>query len=182
MDTNEPYDLSNSSSNLSIMKHGLKKIHSSGYHIKNFLKAYRSWLLPYVNACIYSYEFRPILSFMYTDLNCNLDCHYCYNKDRHTPGMTMEVARDAVEWLRERGCRVLAYMGGEPLLRKQFIVELTRYANERGFFVYLPTNGIFMDENFIDEIGKAGVTAVNLAVDSLDSCNGIPKYFSRIKI
>jgi hypothetical protein len=41
--------------------------------------------------------------------------------------MTMEMAKDAVNWLESVGCRVLAYMGGEPLVRKDFIVELTRY-------------------------------------------------------
>ncbi len=95
--------------------------------------------------------------------------------------MTINVAEDAVKWLRSVGCRVLAYMGGEPLLRKDFIIELTRYAVEKGFFVYLPTNGILMDEAFIDEIGKAGVSVINLAVDVIDAYPGIPKYFHRIK-
>ena len=59
--------------------------------------------------------------------------------------MNMQVAKDVVDWLQSVGCRVLAYMGGEPLVRKKFIIELTRYATERGFFVYLPTNGILLD-------------------------------------
>ena len=91
------------------------------------------------------------------------------------------MAKDAVDWLHSVGCRVLAYMGGEPLVRKAFIIELTRYAAERGFFVYLPTNGILMDEAFVDEIGRAGVAAINLAVDSVNGCEGIPKAFNRIK-
>ena len=65
------------------------------------------------------------------------------------------VAKNSVDLLRAKGCRVLAYMGGEPLLRKNFIIDLTRYARERDFFIYLPTNGILMDEAFVDEIGDA---------------------------
>ena len=95
--------------------------------------------------------------------------------------MTMKVAKDAVNWLNSVGCKVLAYMGGEPLVRKDFIIELTRYATRKGFFVYLPTNGILMDEAFIDEIGRAGVATVNLAVDAVEAYEGIPKYFSRIR-
>jgi radical SAM protein with 4Fe4S-binding SPASM domain len=95
--------------------------------------------------------------------------------------MTMETAKNAVKWLKSTGCRVLAYMGGEPLVRKDFILELTRYAVDNGFFVYLPTNGILMDEAFIDEIGRSGVSVINLAVDAIDRCQGIPKYFNRIK-
>jgi MoaA/NifB/PqqE/SkfB family radical SAM enzyme len=97
------------------------------------------------------------------------------------PGMTMEVARDCVHWLESVGCRVFAFMGGEPLVRKDFVIDLTRYASERGFFVYLPTNGILLDEAFIDAIGEAGVATINLAVDAMDAYEGIPKYFSRIR-
>lgn len=157
------------------------KNHSTHYHVFNFARAYRSWLLPYIKSRIHSKEFRPLLSFLYTDLDCNLDCHYCYSRGKRIRGMSMEVAKDAVDWLQSVGCRVLAYMGGEPLVRKSFIIELTRYATERGFFVYLPTNGILLDESFIDEVGRAGVATVNLAVDAVYGYEGLPKYFDRIK-
>ncbi len=150
------------------------------YNLSNFTRAYRNMFLPYLRCRFNPEEFKPIISYLYTDLNCNLDCHYCYSKGRSIPGMTMETARDAVDWLEGIGCGVLAYMGGEPLLRKRFIIDLTRYASEKGFFVYLPTNGILMDESFIDEIGRAGVSAVNLAVDAVDGYAGIPKGLKRI--
>ena len=95
--------------------------------------------------------------------------------------MTLQVAKDAVDWLQSVGCRVLAFMGGEPLIRKDFLIELTRYAVGKGFFVYLPTNNILMNEAFIDEIGKAGISVINLAVDAVDHHKGIPKYLNRIK-
>ena len=155
--------------------------HTLKYQVKNFSRAYRSWLAPYINSFFHRNEFRPILSFLYTDLNCNLNCHYCYSRGHNIPGMTIQTARDSVDWLSSIGCRVLAYMGGEPLVRKQFIVDLTRYAVERGFFVYLPTNGILMDEDFIDAIGQAGVSAINLAVDAMDGYSGVPKNFNRIR-
>jgi MoaA/NifB/PqqE/SkfB family radical SAM enzyme len=157
-----------------------QKAHKRSYHLNNLANAYRSWLVPYVKSRIFFREFRPVLSFLYTDLNCNIDCHYCY-ANKSMPGMTRQVAEDSVDWLRSRGCRVLAYMGGEPLLRKQFIVDLTRYAVERGFFVYLPTNGILLEKDFIDEIGEAGVSTINLAVDAVEKREGLPKYFERIK-
>ncbi len=151
------------------------------YQFSNFARAYRSWFVPYVKSRMRPHEFRPLLSFLYTDLNCNLNCHYCYCRGKKIPGMTMQVAKDAVKWLQSVGCRVLAYMGGEPLVRKDFVIELTRYAVKKGFFVYLPTNGILMDEAFIDDIGKAGISVINLAVDAMDGYTGIPKYFNRIK-
>ena len=155
--------------------------HGKGYQFQNFSRAYKSWLLPYIKGRFRPRAFRPVLSFLYTDLNCNLNCHYCYSRGQKIPGMPLEMAKDAVDWLHSVGCRVLAYMGGEPLVRKDFIIELTRYAKEKGFFVYLPTNGILMDKAFVDEIGKVGVAAINLAVDAVDGYEGIPKALSRIK-
>lgn len=152
-----------------------------GYRLLNFSRAYKSWLVPYLKCRILSREFRPLLSFLYTDLNCNLDCHYCYSRGKKIPGMTIEGGKRAVDWIESAGCRVLAYMGGEPLLRKDFILELTRYATTKDFFVYLPTNGILLDEAFIDEIGEAGIAAVNLAVDSLNGREGLPKSFARVR-
>ncbi|MEJ5357871.1 MAG: radical SAM protein [Desulfobacterales bacterium] len=146
----------------------------------HFRRACRSWLIPYLRSRLAANEFRPVLSFFYTDLNCNLACSYCYSRGKNIPGMSWETARAAVDWLERQGCRVLAYMGGEPLVRKSFIVELTRLAAQKGFFVYLPTNGILMDRDFIDAIGEAGVAAVNLAVDAMDGYAGIPKNLKRI--
>jgi len=155
--------------------------HSGRYYRRNFARAYKSWLLPYLKSRVNPNKFRPVLSFLYTDLNCNINCHYCYSRGKNIPGMTMETARSAVDWLHSVGCRVLAYMGGEPLVRKQFIIDLTRYAVEKGFFVYLPTNGILLDRDFIDGIGEAGISTINLAVDAVDKIEGLPKYFNRIK-
>ena len=150
-------------------------------HAKKFSKAYWSFLHPVIKARFQPNRFRPVIAFLFTDLNCNLDCYYCYSRGKKIPGMTLEVAKNSIDLLRAKGCRVLAYMGGEPLLRKNFIIDLTRYAHERGFFIYLPTNGIFMDETFVDEIGDAGVAAVNIAIDAVDGYEGIPKAFNRIK-
>ena len=164
-----------------INHHPYHKRHDRNYQLSNFIRAYRSWFIPYITSKVHPKKFKPLLSFLYTDLNCNLNCRYCFSRGQDIPGMTIDMAKDAVNWLKSMGCRVLAYMGGEPLVRKDFIIELTRYAVEKGFFVYLPTNGILMDEAFIDEIGKAGVSVINLAVDAIDRHQGIPKYFKRIK-
>jgi hypothetical protein len=35
--------------------------------------------------------------------------------------MTEDVAHRSIDWLHDHGCRVLALMGGEPLLRPDFV-------------------------------------------------------------
>ena len=151
------------------------------YKSQNGVRAIRRWVIPYLNSRIHLNEFRPVLCYLYTDWKCNIDCHYCFQYDNHQPGMSLETAKSAIDWLKSIGCRVLALMGGEPLIRKDFVLEVIHYANQRGFFVYLPTNGILMDRPFIDELGKAGVTAVNLAVDCIAPRKGLPKALLNIE-
>jgi MoaA/NifB/PqqE/SkfB family radical SAM enzyme len=151
------------------------------YKSQNGARAVRRWVVPYLNSRFHLNEFRPILSYLYTDWKCNIDCHYCFQYDNHQPGMSLETAKSAIDWLKSIGCRVLALMGGEPLIRKDFVLEVIHYANQNGFFVYLPTNGTLMDRPFIDEMGKAGVTAVNLAVDCIAPRKGLPKALLNIE-
>ena len=95
--------------------------------------------------------------------------------------MDLETAKSAIDWLRSVGCRVIPLMGGEPLLRKDFILEVIGYGADNGFFMYLPTNGYLMDKEFIDEVGRAGVAAVNLAVDCVAPRKGLPKALLAIE-
>ena len=145
------------------------------YKSRNGARALRCWAVPYVESRLRPAEFRPVLCYLFTEWRCNVDCHYCFQFDNRRPGMDLDTARRAVDWLQSVGCRVLALMGGEPLLRKDLILEIVRYGVRRGFFVYLPTNGRLLDPAFIDEVGRAGVAAINLAVDCVAPRRGLPK-------
>ncbi len=154
---------------------------TSYYKAFNGVKAFRRWVIPYINSRIHSEEFRPVLCYLYTDWKCNIDCHYCFQYNNDLPGMDLETAKSAIDWLKSIGCRVIPIMGGEPLVRKDFILEVIRYGAENGFFMYLPTNGYLLDKDFIDEIGKAGVAAINLAVDCVAPKKGLPKALLNIE-
>ncbi|HZW35857.1 MAG TPA: radical SAM protein [Candidatus Deferrimicrobiaceae bacterium] len=156
----------------------LEKLHYKG---RNGVRAFRRWFIPYLQSRILNEEFRPVLCYLYTDWKCNIDCHYCWQYDNKLPGMSLEIAKSSIDWLKSVGCRVVALMGGEPLVRPDFIIDVIRYGSERGFFMYLPTNGYLMDEKFIDEAGRAGVTAINLAVDCVAPRKGLPKALMAVE-
>lgn len=146
------------------------------------VKALRCWFVPFCRSHLQNGDLRPFLAFLFTDLACNYHCYYCYGS--HMPGerrMNLETAKRSVDWLHSLGCRVLAFMGGEPLLRKQLILDVARYASDRGFYVYLPTNGMFMDEHFIEDADAAGIDLINLALDCVDEKPGLPKALNRIR-
>ena len=81
----------------------------------------RGWLFPYVRSRIMPGEFHPITSYLFVEYKCNLDCWYCWSYNNKVKGMTEDVARRSIDFLHDNGCRVLALMGGEPLLRPDFI-------------------------------------------------------------
>lgn len=153
----------------------------AGNRTKNALRGLRCWYLPYIKSRVYSRRFRPLLSYLFTDWKCNVNCYYCYTWDNRVDGMTLDVAKKSIDWLETVGCRVVAIMGGEPLLRKDFIAEVIRYGAQKGFFMYLPTNGLLLDTETIEQVGEAGVAAINLAVDTVVESPGLPKSFKKIE-
>lgn len=72
-------------------------------------------------------------------------------------------------------CRVLALMGGEPLLRPDFAHKVVYYAAKKGFWIYIGTNGRLLRPDVADRLGDAGTAVFNFAVDSWDEKPGLPK-------
>lgn len=143
--------------------------------------AMQGWAFPYFKSRLLPGDFHPIVAYLFTEFKCNLDCHYCYSFDNRIKGMTEEVARASLDWLHSTTCRVLALMGGEVLLRPQFVHKVVDYAASKGFWIYIPTNGRLLKPDVIDRLGDAGVSTFNLAVDAVDEKPGLPKALNPIR-
>ena len=89
--------------------------------------------------------------------------------------MTEDVARRSIDWLHDHGCRVLALMGGEPLLRPQFAHKVVDYAARKGFWIYIGTNGRLLRPEVTDRLADAGAAVFNFALDAWDEKPGLPK-------
>jgi sulfatase maturation enzyme AslB (radical SAM superfamily) len=110
--------------------------------------------------------------------HCNMGCSYCYNeldlKDRKgsevTQGMSHEVARASIDALLEQSGTardlVLLFIGGEPLLEREILVDSVAYARERAerrdkrLTCVVYTNGTLMNRRVIDWSNEAGVSLV----------------------
>jgi MoaA/NifB/PqqE/SkfB family radical SAM enzyme len=143
--------------------------------------AMRGWAFPYFKSRLLPGDLHPIVAYLFTEFRCNLDCHYCYSFDNRVKGMTEEVARASIDWLHSTTCRVLALMGGEVLLRPQFVHKVVDYAARKGFWIYIPTNGRLLKPQVIDRLADAGVATFNLAVDAVDEKHGLPKALNPIR-
>jgi len=144
---------------------------------EHIMRKVRGWLVPYMRSRVMPGQFHPITAYLFMEYKCNLDCWYCWAFNNQVKGMTEDVARRAIDWLHDHGCRVLALMGGEPLLRPQFAHKVVYYAAKKGFWIYIGTNGRLLKPDFADRLGDAGVAVINFALDAWDEKPSLPKAF-----
>ena len=100
----------------------------SEYQKLNAIRTWKTWGSPYFKSRWYSKDLRPIIPYLFTDWKCNYDCHYCWSYNNKVKGMTEDVAKRYIDWLHSIGSRVLALMGGEPLLRPKLIHKIVYYS------------------------------------------------------
>lgn len=101
---------------------------------------------------------------------CNLRCTYCMPaegvqlRDKSIFMQTEEVIAIAKEFV-DLGVKKIRLTGGEPLVKKgieRILSELGKLPVE----LSLTTNGILVDK-YIDAIQNAGITSINVSLDSL---------------
>lgn len=109
---------------------------------------------------------------------CNLNCVYCRPKE----GISLQGHEDILRYeeiIRVVGLAVkmglikVRVTGGEPLVRRgcaEFLASLKKIDGLKD--ISLTTNGILLEE-FAQEIFDAGITRINISLDSLDK----EKYF-----
>jgi MoaA/NifB/PqqE/SkfB family radical SAM enzyme len=141
----------------------------------------RGWMVPYFKSRVMPGEFQPIISYLFTEWKCNLDCHYCWSYDNRIKGMTETTARRAIDWLEGTPCRVLAPTGGEPLLRPDFVHKVMYYAAKKDFWIYLATNARLLRPDVTDRLADAGIATINFAVDAIKEKPGLPKALEHVR-
>ncbi|MBI2869607.1 MAG: radical SAM protein [Chloroflexi bacterium] len=119
---------------------------------------------------------------------CNLRCRQCHagsGKALNDELSTAEGIKLLDDMAGVAEFRMLAFGGGEPLVRKD-IFELVAHARKLGFQVSIATNGTLLTTAMARELKKLG--AVNLAIglnandrEVHESITGVPGSFERSK-
>ncbi len=114
---------------------------------------------------------------------CNLECPYCYvGDDRNKQELTTE------EWMKVIDqipfYALVTLIGGEVLLRKDFL-ELFIKASKKTFGkVNIVSNGILLNENLIDELIKHNLLLLSVSLDGYGENHDInrnkPGIFDKI--
>jgi len=115
---------------------------------------------------------------------CNLKCKHCYSTagKRLEDELTTDEAFEAIDKFDRFGVTSIAFSGGEPLVRKDFF-ELTKYADEKGIYVAVATNGTLITEEMAEKMKNSGIKYVQISLDGLrdthSSFRGIDGVFDK---
>jgi MoaA/NifB/PqqE/SkfB family radical SAM enzyme len=95
----------------------------------------------------------PVMMLVSITSRCNLSCRGCYmlqRKPRPEPEMTLDELRSVISQAEDIGVSVISLVGGEPLVRRNEVLNLAR-SFPRILFT-LNTNGILIDEDMAAEL------------------------------
>src|ERR1051325_4135919 len=105
-------------------------------------------------------------------LQCNARCLHCYSSSgpgvRHPNELTTAQAHHIIDQLADAGLLILAFSGGEPLVRPD-IYDLMRHAADRELVVNVASNGAVVNDRTAARLVESGVRSVTVSLDGADA-------------
>lgn len=97
----------------------------------------------------------PLIAWLELTKACNLPCKHCYiSAGPSRPGeLTTAEILGLLDQLKAQGVFVVVFLGGEPMLRADFI-EIVRYAHDLGLVVSVGSNGTYVTQEIIDQLPR----------------------------
>ena len=103
---------------------------------------------------------------------CNLRCEYCFTNspkgDHVKDQLSVGIMGDIADQADELGIFEFDLQGGELLLRPDVLFEVLEAIKPERFYLYLTTNGYYLDKKMAERLAKAKVSRVSVSVDSMD--------------
>lgn len=101
---------------------------------------------------------------------CNLRCLHCYNQSGENIQSCNELTDEEVLRFIDELCEVgifnLCFCGGEPLLRKDLIIECIKKLRKANVAnVSMVTNGLLLNKEIAIELKEVGITNIQLSLD-----------------
>ena len=110
------------------------------------------------------------------DLNfnnaCNLTCKYCFTNspigDHAKDTLDLDMVASIADQADELGIFEFDLQGGELLLRPELLFQVLEAIQPERFYLYLTTNGYFLDKKMARRLADAKVGRVSVSIDSFD--------------
>ncbi len=100
---------------------------------------------------------------------CNFTCPHCYTRsgagEFGETTLTIEDIKRLADEADALGVYEIDIQGGEPLINPQLFEILEAIQTDR-FYVYITTNGWFLDQRMAEKLAQAGVDRVSVSIDA----------------
>jgi radical SAM protein with 4Fe4S-binding SPASM domain len=117
---------------------------------------------------------------------CNLRCLHCHVSAREAlpDELNLKEAIHTIDEMHSLGTQAVIFSGGEPLLRKNFVLQLIEHCDDLGIIPAMLSNGLLMTPQTVLELQEAGLKAVGLPIDSVvpekhDHLRNVPGTFNK---
>jgi radical SAM protein with 4Fe4S-binding SPASM domain len=100
---------------------------------------------------------------------CNLQCIHCHVSAREAMSdeLKLKEAILAIEEMHSLGTEAVIFSGGEPLLRKDFVLQIVKYCDDLGMITAMLSNGLLMTPHTALQLQEAGLKVVGMPIDSV---------------
>ncbi len=126
-----------------------------------------------------------IVSFAVTRA-CNLRCLHCHVSAREAmpDELNVKEAMHAIDEMASLGTQAIIFSGGEPLLRKDFVLTLAEYCDDLGIIPAMLSNGLLITPHTALQLQEAGIRAIGIPIDSVvpenhDHLRNLPGTFNK---
>lgn len=131
-------------------------------------------------------EIAPLSAQIEFTYRCNFNCVHCFCKgseDKNKELTTQEWKR-ILDELSKEGCLCLAFTGGEPLVREDFL-EIYAYAASKGFIITLFTNAYGLTKKIIENLTKYPFYSIEITLNGItketyEAITQVPGSFSKV--
>jgi len=117
---------------------------------------------------------------------CNLSCLHCHVSAREAmpDELNLKEAIHAIDEMASLGTEAVIFSGGEPLLRKDFVLALANYCDDRGIITAILSNGLLITPHTALQLQEAGIKAIGIPIDSVvpekhDHLRNLPGTFNK---
>lgn len=130
---------------------------------KLFDEARRLYALPSYNNKL-GRAFMPLRYFFELTYLCNLNCPYCYvGAERKKDELTTQEWNDIIDQI--PWYSFVTLVGGEPLIRKDFVSILEKVAKKTFGKLNVVTNGILINDEIIDAFIRTRMMLLSVSLD-----------------
>jgi MoaA/NifB/PqqE/SkfB family radical SAM enzyme len=130
---------------------------------------------------------RPEFATIALTIRCNSRCLICTHWKEpveRSRELQLDDFKNLIQQLDEFGVEKIDFSGGEPLVRKNVLLECIKFAHSRDMETYLTTNALTIGDRTAEQLVSSGIRYINISLDGAspethDYLRGVPGSFSR---